>query len=91
MSFNISQSQDDIFFDLTCDWTCDLQELMLLKQSQVLTNLASLDEAEAARAESASLRWQVSSRAFPPCRLLVFFYKCFFLLILFCPVRFQVL
>lgn len=37
------------------------QELMLLKQSQVLTNLASLDEEEAARAESAGLRWQVSS------------------------------
>lgn len=36
------------------------QELMLLKQSQVLTNLASLDEEEAARAESAGLRWQVS-------------------------------
>lgn len=36
-----------------------LQDLMLLKQSQVLTNLASLDEEEAGRAESASLRWQV--------------------------------
>ncbi|KAL3152810.1 hypothetical protein ABBQ38_012392 [Trebouxia sp. C0009 RCD-2024] len=34
------------------------EELMLLKQSQVLTNLASLDEEEAARAESATLRWQ---------------------------------
>ena len=33
---------------------------MLLKQSQVLTNLASLDEEESARAESATLRWQVS-------------------------------
>lgn len=33
---------------------------MLLKQSQVLTHLASLDEEEAARAESAGLRWQVS-------------------------------
>ena len=36
---------------------------MLLKQNQVLTNLASLDEEEAARAESAGLRWQVSSFA----------------------------
>lgn len=36
---------------------------MLVKQSQVLTNLASLDEEEAARAESAALRWQVSSSA----------------------------
>ena len=34
---------------------------MLVKQSQVLTNLAILDEEEAARAESAGLRWQVSS------------------------------
>lgn len=38
-----------------------LQDLMLLKQSQVLTNLASLDEDEAGRAELASQRWQVST------------------------------
>ena len=37
------------------------QELMLTKQSEVLSNLANLDEEEAVRAESASLRWRVSS------------------------------
>ena len=50
------------------------QELMLLKQSQVLTNLASLDEEEAARAESARLRWQVGSFASFP--ILIYVQAC---------------
>lgn len=33
---------------------------MLTKQNEVLSNLASLDEEEAARAQTASSRWQVS-------------------------------
>ena len=33
---------------------------MLTKQNEVLSNLASLDEEEAARAQRASSRWQVS-------------------------------
>ena len=33
---------------------------MLTKQNEVLSNLASLDEEEAARAQAASSRWQVS-------------------------------
>ncbi len=37
-----------------------LQELVLTKQNEVLSNLASLDEEEAARAQTASSRWQVS-------------------------------
>lgn len=47
---------------------------MLLKQSQVLTNLASLDEEEAARAESARLRWQVGSFASFP--ILIYVQAC---------------
>lgn len=44
---------------------------MLTKQVQVLANLASLDEEEAARARMAAVRWQVStclSNFFQPAR-----------------------
>lgn len=36
-----------------------LQAQVLARQDQVLTNLASLDDQEAARAEGAAARWQV--------------------------------
>ena len=35
--------------------------MMLTKQNQVLSNLATLDEEEAQRAQMAAKRWQVSS------------------------------